>query len=63
MSATFDSLMFTEYFAMPVLEVLEPAPVVDVEGKPYNVLESYAEDLQQLGVVSILVAKHYNYRI
>ncbi|KAL4238351.1 ATP-dependent RNA helicase tdrd9 [Mactra antiquata] len=51
MSATIDSPMFAEYFSMPVLDMLEPAPVVDVEGKPYNVLESYAENLVQLGPI------------
>ena len=53
MSATFDSEMFAQYFAMPVKDQLEQAPVVDVEGKPFNVNEYYAEDLIQLGPVSL----------
>jgi len=51
MSATFDSMMFARYFALPVMDRLEQAPVVDVEGKPFNVLEFYAEDIEQLGPV------------
>jgi HrpA-like RNA helicase len=53
MSATFDSEMFAQYFAMPVRDRLEQAPVVDVEGKPFKVNEYYAEDLIQLGPVSL----------
>ena len=51
MSATFDSEMFAQYFALPVRDRLEQAPVVDVEGRPFKVLEFYAEDLVQLGEV------------
>ena len=51
MSATFDSDMFAQYFALPVQDQLEPAPIVSVEGKPFKVTEYYAEDLQQLGEV------------
>ncbi|XP_060606288.1 ATP-dependent RNA helicase TDRD9-like isoform X2 [Ruditapes philippinarum] len=51
MSATFDSEMFAQYFAMPVRDRLEQAPVVDVEGKPFKVNEYYAEDLIQLGPI------------
>ena len=51
MSATFDSDMFAQYFALPVRDQLEPAPIVSVEGKPFKVTEYYAEDLQQLGEV------------
>lgn len=54
MSATFDSMLFAKYFALPVKDRLEQAPVVDVEGKPFKVLEFFAEDLTQLGPVSAL---------
>ncbi|VDH95761.1 ATP-dependent RNA helicase TDRD9 [Mytilus galloprovincialis] len=51
MSATFDSDMFGQYFAVPIRDRLEPAPVVCVEGKAYNVSEYYADDLTQLGEI------------
>ncbi|WAR19603.1 TDRD9-like protein [Mya arenaria] len=54
MSATFDSMMFAQYFALPVLDKLEQAPVVDVEGKPFKVLEFYADDLSTLGPLPVL---------
>jgi len=53
MSATIDTMVFAEYFAMPVLDSLEEAPVVDVEGRPYNVREFYADELTSLGPVSL----------
>ena len=51
MSATFDSDMFAQYFALPVRDQLEPAPIVSVEGKPFQVREFYTEDLQALSEV------------
>lgn len=49
MSATLDSDMFANYFARPLREVFEPAPVISVEGTVYSVSEYYIEDLSQLG--------------
>lgn len=54
MSATIDSDLFAQYFALPVYDRLEPAPVVNVEGMVFNVNEYYADDLASLGVVSVL---------
>lgn len=54
MSATFDSDMFGQYFAVPIRDRLEPAPVVSVEGKAYNVSEYYADDLTQLSEIPAL---------
>ena len=51
MSATFDSDMFANYFALPVRDQLEPAPIVTVDGRPYEVKEFYTEQLQALGEV------------
>ncbi|KAL5008137.1 hypothetical protein ScPMuIL_013718 [Solemya velum] len=45
MSATLDSDIFAQYFALPVRDRLEPAPVVSVEGRAYDVSEFYLEDL------------------
>ena len=53
MSATFDTKKFAEYFAIPVRGVLEPAPIVSVEGRQYQVSEYYIEDLKPLGLVRI----------
>lgn len=52
MSATFDSDMFSQYFAWPVGGQLEKAPVMIVEGRSYEVAEYYLEDLKELGRVS-----------
>ena len=55
MSATFDSDMFAQYFALPVRDQLEPAPIVSVEGKPFQVREFYTEDLQALSEVYFIM--------
>ena len=52
MSATLDSDLFANYFAQPIGEVFEPAPVISVEGSIFSVSEYYVEDLKQLGPVS-----------
>ncbi|KAG1700906.1 ATP-dependent RNA helicase TDRD9 [Nymphon striatum] len=49
MSATINTKMFAEYFSMPVGNRLEPAPVIEIEGKSYTVSEFYLNDLQPLG--------------
>ncbi len=54
MSATIDTDLFANYFALPVRDRLEPAPVISVEGRVFKVLEFYADDLSPaLGPVSI----------
>ncbi|ESP02791.1 hypothetical protein LOTGIDRAFT_110746, partial [Lottia gigantea] len=45
MSATLDSKQFAQYFALPIRDKLEPAPVVNVEGRVFRVSEFYANDL------------------
>ncbi|XP_022106993.1 putative ATP-dependent RNA helicase TDRD9 [Acanthaster planci] len=49
MSATFDTSMFAHYFAMPIAGKLEDAPVVNIEGRIYDVQEHYVEDISHLG--------------
>ncbi|XP_071078923.1 ATP-dependent RNA helicase TDRD9-like isoform X1 [Haliotis cracherodii] len=52
MSATIDCDLFASYFALPVRDRLEPAPVVSVEGRVFRVSEFYADDLTPtLGVL------------
>ncbi|KAL3874648.1 hypothetical protein ACJMK2_037630 [Sinanodonta woodiana] len=51
MSATFESSLFANYFALPLRDKLESAPVVNVEGKPFKVSEFYAEDIAKLGEI------------
>lgn len=51
MSATIDSDMFAAYFCMPRAGRAEPAPVMVVEGRHYDVQEFFLEDLQELGQV------------
>ena len=54
MSATIDSQLFARYFSVPVRGMLEPAPVMTVEGQSYTVSEYYLGDLHPLGEVSRL---------
>lgn len=49
MSATLDVDRFANYFAQPLGEVFEPAPVISVDGSIFSVSEYYIEDLSQLG--------------
>ncbi|XP_041351970.1 ATP-dependent RNA helicase TDRD9-like [Gigantopelta aegis] len=51
MSATIESDLFANYFALPVRDRLEPAPVVSVEGRVFRVSEFYADDLSSLGEI------------
>lgn len=51
MSATFDCDLFAQYFALPVRDCLEPAPVVTVDEAPHTVSEYYVEDFKELGQV------------
>ena len=50
MSATIQSDLFSMYFAVPVRGKVEGAPVVTVEGKSFNVVECYLEDLKDIAV-------------
>ncbi|KAI8787906.1 ATP-dependent RNA helicase TDRD9 [Biomphalaria glabrata] len=45
MSATFDTDIFADYFALPVGNHLEKAPVVNVDSGRHTVSEFYADDL------------------
>jgi HrpA-like RNA helicase len=56
MSATFESDLFGQYFAVPIRDRLEPAIVLSVEGKAYNVSEYYADDLTKLGEVIVSIS-------
>ncbi|KAK7104950.1 ATP-dependent RNA helicase TDRD9-like [Littorina saxatilis] len=51
MSATMNSDQFARYFSLPVMDVLEPAPVVNVEGQVFKVSQFFADDLKPLGPV------------
>lgn len=53
MSATMNSDEFARYFSLPVMDVLEPAPVVNVEGQVFKVSQFFADDLSPLGPVGI----------
>lgn len=54
MSATFDTEQFARYFSIPVRNVMEPAPVISVEGRSFAVSEFFVEDLEPLGHVSLV---------
>ena len=52
MSATIEKGLFANYFARPVAGRPEPAPVVKLDGRTYDVGEYYLKDLDELGPVS-----------
>lgn len=54
MSATIESDLFSMYFAVPVRGRVEGAPVVTVEGKSFPVVECYLDDLQDIGVSTLI---------
>jgi len=43
------------YFAVPVRGKVEGAPVVSVDGKSFPVVESYLDDIRDIGVSSHLI--------
>lgn len=49
MSATMNCEEFASYFALPVRDLLESAPVVSVEGQVFKVSEFFADNLEPLG--------------
>ncbi|KAJ7352991.1 hypothetical protein OS493_032930 [Desmophyllum pertusum] len=51
MSATIESDLFSMYFAVPVRGRVEGAPVVTVEGKSFPVVESYLDELRDVGMI------------
>ncbi|KAL9952201.1 hypothetical protein ACROYT_G039416 [Oculina patagonica] len=51
MSATIESDLFSMYFAVPVRGRVEGAPVVTVEGKSFPVVESYLDELTDVGMI------------
>jgi len=55
MSATIESDLFSMYFAVPVRGRVEGAPVVSVDGKSFPVVESYLDDLKDIGVSLCLI--------
>jgi len=55
MSATIESDLFSMYFAVPVRGRVEGAPVVGVDGKSFPVVESYLDDLKDIGVSLCLI--------
>ena len=52
MSATIDSRLFANYFAVPVGDQLCPSPVLTIKGRTYKVSEFYLDDLRELTGVS-----------
>lgn len=57
MSATIQSDLFSMYFAVPVRGKVEGAPVVTVEGKSFNVVECYLEDLKDIAMLPDIIAE------
>ncbi|XP_071496010.1 ATP-dependent RNA helicase TDRD9-like [Diadema antillarum] len=53
MSATIETSLFGDYFAIPVHGSLEMPPVVSVEGKVFEVEEFYLDDLTNFGLVPV----------
>ena len=61
MSATIESDLFSMYFAVPVRGRVEGAPVVSVKGKSFPVVESYLDDLKDIGVSLCLIPFYSSY--
>ncbi|XP_071961942.1 ATP-dependent RNA helicase TDRD9-like [Antedon mediterranea] len=51
MSASIDTNLFTRYFSHPVVGRMEPAPVVSIEGRIFDVEELYLDDIRQFGMI------------
>ena len=49
MSATIDSRLFADYFGSELQGQLQPAPVLSVEGRLFNVREHYLDDVRKPG--------------
>ncbi|XP_004584571.2 ATP-dependent RNA helicase TDRD9 isoform X1 [Ochotona princeps] len=48
MSATINCQEFADYFAVPVQNKMNPAYVLEVEGKPHSIEEFYLDDLEYI---------------
>lgn len=48
MSATINCQEFADYFAVPVQNKMNPAYVLEVEGKPHSIEELYLDDLEYI---------------
>ncbi|PIK52137.1 putative ATP-dependent RNA helicase TDRD9 isoform X2 [Apostichopus japonicus] len=48
MSATFNTSQFGEYFGIPIQGRLQPPPVVNIDGRLFDVKEYYTDDLHEL---------------
>ena len=51
MSATVDCTLFASYFSILINGKQEPAPVLTIEGKMFEVSEYYFDDLKTLAHV------------
>ena len=49
MSATIENELFANYFGVRVCGRLEPAPVLQVEGKGYSVIDFCLDDIIHIG--------------
>ncbi|XP_071832619.1 ATP-dependent RNA helicase TDRD9-like [Apostichopus japonicus] len=48
MSATFNTSQFGEYFGIPIQGRLQPPPVVNIDGRLFDVKEYYTDDLHEI---------------
>lgn len=51
MSATFDTSQFGDYFGIPIQGRLQPPPVVNIDGRLFDVKEYYTDDLHHISEV------------
>ena len=60
MSATIASQEFSSYFAMPMKDMMKPAPVITIEGQAHEVKVHFLEDIQDCwGTVSSFLSAAY----
>lgn len=55
MSATFNTSQFGEYFGIPIQGRLQPPPVVNIDGRLFDVKEYYTDDLHEIYEVRICI--------
>ena len=55
MSATVDSSLFSNYFSILINGKKEGAPVISVEGKMYDVMEYYNDDVLSFAEVTKII--------
>ena len=57
MSATIENKLFADYYGLRLSGRLEPAAIVNVEGKAFSVVDFFLDDLTHIGKAVSTVQK------